>query len=472
MNTTTERHNRLDYVPAGFYSRYQGLVVYTRHKKRIDRNKHTLSVLEQGKHHVVIDSPDRVLMLADNMFHANSSLQTQNWHEMQLLSHYHTGGNDLPLQYVMTNYTESLGVRENQDTSSCRNNVQMRTTQVIADSGGYQLKVGDYDFIDPLTEVKWLNANADLSMVLDIPCNQINDLELVLKCATIQKNNTEVWLENKRPSLELINIFHGIDHKTLQKFRAITENPAIDRVAIGGVGLVDMYTGVDLAVSTLLSLQDYKHHHFLGITDRKLLVLFMYMSKLGFSKHITFDSTSASRLAAYKNFLHLPISEKGIKIEEDFGCKNNYVSSHSRLACNCPVCSSVVYEDVLRSVRGNVIDSLLGLHTHYIYNDWVQTTQDVIQDNDSVTIKKFLDYQFGRSKARDLHVLMDYLDEIKLSGLRKAKDKFSYHFKRTKTLFTNTTKSNFGLDEAETEAPIDYKHIRKVVANYEKYHGT
>jgi hypothetical protein len=462
--------NMIGYCPAGYYSRYQGLVAYTRYKSRVDRTKHTLSVLEQGKHHVIIDSPDRVLMLADNMFHANSSLQTQNWHEMTCLSHYHQAGQDLPLRYVMTNYTESLGVRENHDTDSCRYPLPDRGTQIIADSGGFQLSMGDYDFIDPLDEIHWVNKNADLSMVLDVPCSRVSDMALTDRCATLQKNNTLLWLEHKRKDLELINIFHGSDLKAVAHYRKIVEHPDIDRVAISGIGFFDVITGIDRAISLLLDLQDYKHHHFLGITDRKLLVMLMYISKLGFSKHITFDSTSASRLAAYKNFLHLPISEKGIKIEEDFGCKNNYVSSHSKLACCCPVCSVVVYEDVLRSVRGNVIDSLLGLHTHYIYNDWVQTTQDVIQDNDSATIKKFLDYQFGRSKARDLHVLMDYLDEIKESGLRKAKEKFGYHFKRTKSLFT-TTKANFGLDEAESEAPIDYEHVRKVVANYEKYHN-
>ncbi len=315
------------FCPAGLKLRaFGGMSVHTKYHSR---NRNTGFVIKsQDKGHLWVDTPDRELFIADQSMTATCQYPV-GFDECTNLSHFHANaGKDLGLEYIMINYTDHL--TRNPGMAVRKTSALGTGTGIIVDSGGFQISRGDMDFIDPEQEIDWYNRNADLGMLLDIPTH---DDSLAIRAAKIQREVIKLWLKKKRPDLELINILHG-SGDTLKRYLEVVDHPKIRRLAFGGMFFVSMMQTIEKIVETVLDTPDYLHHHVLGVTHRGVMILLMYMAKVGLSPLITCDSSSALQLSCYRTLYLYHRIEESIFMQ-DMGEKGNYLAGQARLSCNC-----------------------------------------------------------------------------------------------------------------------------------------
>ena len=84
--------------------------------------------------------------------------------------------------------------------------------KMLCDSGGWQIKSGASDYVDPHKVIEVYNACADAGMALDYPPRRDVDTtsEVFRILAKIQKGHNAIFLAKRREGLELINVAHGV----------------------------------------------------------------------------------------------------------------------------------------------------------------------------------------------------------------------------------------------------------------------
>lgn len=453
------------FVPAGLKMRaFGGMSVHTKYHARNRGNG--FSIKSQSKGHIWVDTQDRELFIADQSMTATGQYPT-GFDECTNLSHFHAhSGKDLGLEYIMINYTDHL--TRDLGMAVRKTSALGKGTGIIVDSGGFQISRGDMDFIDPEEEIEWYNRNADLGMLLDIPTH---DDALAMRAAKIQREVIKLWLKKKRPDLELINILHG-SGDTLKQYLEVVDHPKIRRLAFGGMFFVSMMQTIEKIVETVLDTPDYLHHHVLGVTHRGVMILLMYMAKVGLSPLITCDSSSALQLSCYRTLYMYHRVEESIFMQ-DMGEKGNYLAGQARLPCNCPVCSTLVYADTFRNLKGDIPDALVCMHNVYTFNDWAQHMNKLVMSESKDAIKKSLEQQFtvgyGAQVVKTLKAGLDYIDYAKEHGAAKARQKFNAHFPHQSKLFTRS----LGVDDigGEEDYEEELSHTELVLQTYEELFG-
>ena len=432
-------------------------------------------VIENSKNHVWVDTPDRELYITDQTLLENGAYP-EGFHEFSNLSHIHADpSSDLGLDYVMLNYTDHM---TRYSEARIRSNSVQKGSRILADSGGFQLAHADYEFLDPAVEIDWLNRNADLAMVLDIPIESNKTKDLLRRSATIQKANTDLWMKKKRKDLELINIGHGIGEEFM-RYHDIVFEPGIDRIAFGGVFYTGLFPAIHNALYVMLHTKDhYKHHHILGVTHRGAMIALMYIAKLGLSKLITCDSSSALQLSCYRTLYLYNRMEESLYMQ-DLGNKGNYSTGIAKLPCGCPVCSTLVYADTFRELKGDIPDALVCMHNVYAFNDWVKHNMSFIERESKEKIKSTLTDQFktgyGMQGVKDMHALLDFIDMAVSDGLEKARKRYDRYFYKVKPLVPPSMLTEqerlTRLEEAHEEEPTTDEWAEIVLENYEEYYG-
>lgn len=461
--------DKFNFCPAGLKLRaYGGLGCYTKYHPV---SRAGFQVKESSKHHIWVDTPDRELFITDQTL-LSSPNHPEGFHEFTNLSHIHANSSsDLGLHLIMLNYTDHM---DRYADASIRAVGSTKGSRIVVDSGGFQLSRGDYSFIDPKDEIDWLNRNADLAMVLDVPTD---DPKLIKRAAIIQKHNTKLWMQEKRDSLELINIGHGVGDSFL-RYHDIVYDERIDRIAMGGLFYMGLFHAMYNILFTMLNTnKHYKHHHVLGVTHRGAMIALMYMAKLGLSPHITCDSSSALQLSCYRTLYLYNRMEESLYMQ-DLGNKGNYSTGVARLPCNCPVCSTLVYADTFRELKGDIPDALVCMHNVHTFNHWVQHNLSFVENESKDAIKDSLTTQFkvgyGMQGVKDMHALLDFIDMAVNDGLEKARKRFDRYFYTVKPLVPSTMLSEqerlTRLEEGEAPKTAEYEWTDGVLSQYEKYH--
>ncbi len=460
------------YTPAGIKLRaYGGLGVFTKYHKMQGPG---FSIKESSKHHIWVDTPDRELFITDQTLSEHAHYP-EGFHEFSNLSHIHSHpSRDLGLKYVMLNYTDHVSRYGN--AAVRRLGAHVEGSKIFVDSGGFQLAHQDLDFIDPAKEIEWLNKNADLAMVLDIPTD---DKRFIKRSARIQKLNNDLWLKSKREDLKLINIGHGIG-EDFMRYHDMVFDQRIDRIALGGVFFMGLFPAMYNILYVMLHTNEhYKHHHILGVTHRGAMMALMYMAKLGLSPMITCDSSSALQLSCYRTLYLYNRMEESLYMQ-DLGNKGNYSTGIAKLPCGCPVCSTLVYADTFRELKGDIPDALVCMHNVYAFNDWVQHNLEFIDKEPKDKIKESLTGQFkggyGMQGVKDMHALLDFIDMAVSDGLEKARKRYDRYFYQVKPLVPSTMLTEqerlMKLEEGVQEAvDVPDEWTEQVISNYEKYHG-
>jgi hypothetical protein len=453
------------FMPAGLKFRaYSGMGAYIKYHAR---RASGFRVIEQTKNHIWVDTLDREIFITDQTLLAHAHYPT-GFDEFVNLSHFHAkAGSELGLDYVMINYTDHMRWP---DQAMRKTTALGNGTALVTDSGGFQIVKGDLDWIDPVKEIEWMNSNTDLAMLLDVPTQ---DPAYITRAAHVQKHVIDLWQGSKRPDLELINIVHG-QGTGMRKYLDIVETDGIDRIAFGGMFWIGFMNSVHRIVSAILMTPDYKQHHVLGVTHRGIMMLLMYMSKLKMSPQITCDSSSALQLSCYRTLYLYNRIEESIFMK-DMGEKGNYVTGYGKLPCNCPICSTLVYADTFRNLKGDIPDALVCMHNVYAMNDWVRHTDVMVQAEDKKTIKESMRLQFengyGASFVKLMHAAMDYIDYAVEHGADKARKKYDMYFPSQKKLFSTGALGipNPEGDDAPPEENVS--HTEAVLQRYESYFG-
>jgi hypothetical protein len=239
---------------------------------------------------------------------------------------------------------------------------------IFGDSGGYQLKRKS-EFIDPQSVAEYYNDNVDYGMVLDFPLLDAYVWQNLEQSAHIQKENIDIMLAHLRPSVNLVNIAHGIKPKHRRKFLEIVHHPEITSMAISKSSYSEGITPfIDGVLSFVTDLREkygphYKHLHILGLSDNKTFIPIMRMAALGLfgDIKITMDSSTHLQMAISKSFFNWRHSTENYSPLQ-YGNDGNFPSPMQRCPCNCPVCSAVGWVDAYNLLPGNSVTTFLLMH--------------------------------------------------------------------------------------------------------------
>jgi len=429
------------FTPAGlFYPSHGGIGIYIKYGKYPNK----LVLKEQSPRHLWFQCPDRELYLVANSHYGDCVYPTEGTYDeyvdLSLFNDY--AASDMGVGFWMVNYVQSIG-KESRTHNSRPRALGPSYSQVISDSGGYQILTGRYDFFDPKEIVRWYNKNCDIGLVLDTPTNVIRP-GLYEKLAKIQKRNTEIMLDHKRPDLELMNIFHGAFAEDKKRFREICETDEIDRLAFGGAYFNSIMASIDAIVEIIVTGKSYKHYHVLGVANILQAVMLMRIASLGMANLITSDSSTSLQEALSKGY-HMQPSITEPPRYMQIGNKVNIPSLPKELPCNCPACRAIRYTDVM-GISGGPMWQALYYHNLYSVNRYMRSMNEIVQTTTTPELKKLLMSQF---KSRRVGVeesirTLDYIDTVADQSLDSARKKYAYYLgsmvykTKESVLFTDT----------------------------------
>ena len=468
------------WVPAAVQFRQMGGAgIYIRYAK----NPNRIVVKERGEGYTIMQCPDRDLIITTNQHKLNAYRPMQGTYD----EYVHLGAfndelvEDLNPEYFMVNYTADMG-RESH--SAHTRGTKKFGTKIISDSGGFQLFQQRIEYLDPIEVVKWYNTNCDLGLILDIPTS-IRDYDLCERTAKVQARNTELMMQNKVDSLELMNIFHGSTKEQKAMFRGYVERDDIDRLALGGFYTGTILNSIDLLCEEIFTGKKYKQYHILGVANPLQVLLFIRMAHKGFAPLITCDSSTFLRKAITKEYHCFPTTHSTPKFIV-CGDTGGYVPSpFAVLPCTCPVCSAIKYCDVMMSLSGNMSIVMMSYHNMYSMTAYYNTMKDLMR-LDTKELKVVLKSQFGvgnntRSGYTELIRGLDFLDQIEELGLAKARKNFQYYLntmmiapvvqsRSTGQIFSGDGELDDSLvaeDDIEAANHQGYESVDRILSRYE-----
>ncbi|QJT70972.1 TGT domain-containing protein [Vibrio phage vB_VcorM_GR7B] len=446
--SSTPQPGEYNLVPAGLFSvNHSGMGLYVRYCK----NPNRIDVVEMSPRHVYIKCPDRDLYLVSAAHHASHLRPSAGTYDKYVnLSLFHDlNAVDHDIPYYMVNYTQSLG-KEDKSHGNRRLDprpIGEKQSKIISDSGGFQILMGRTEYIDPLQIIQWYNENVDVGLILDIP-TFVNKDGLLDRLARIQQKNTQIMLDNKRDTLELMNIFHGHTPEDVRKFREITEHPDINRLAFGASYLDTVMSSLGKIAEMMHTGKKYDQYHMLGVANLKQVYPLIYMAKKGFAPEISSDASTWLQESTSKGYYHQEhISEPPgfIKMFD----KVNAPSPYNTLPCNCPVCSNIKYTDALSVINGNVTTFLMAHHNMYAYNNVVQAMKGIMAEASLKEIKELVARQFRTRSGKDEALKsFDFIESISEHGVDSSYKKFGYYLNSMKSNMSSN-KTLFGKEEED-----------------------
>lgn len=417
---------RYSWIPAGInYKRDGGTGIFIKY----GRYPNKVIVRERGPGYVWLQCPDRELIVTSNLHYAHGFYpMASNFDEYVHLGIFndHLFADAAP-EFFMVNYTSEIG----KEHSSHRTRTIRKTdgVKIVSDSGGYQLFQQRLEYLDPVEIVRWYNDNADIGIVLDIPSG-LTLTEDYRRLGQIQRNNTELMVQNKADSLELMNIVHGPTSEIRNVFRGLVERPDITRLAIGGAYMGTVLNSIDYLYNEMhASDLEYTQYHVLGVSNPLQVILLMRMAAKGFAPLITSDSSTFLQHGIAKSYFTFT------QVHETFGfvgCgdNNGYQPSVAAcLPCSCPVCSALKYADALYSVNSNSITQVFLYHNIFAMRQYFDAMSDLCATLETRDLKDLLKKQLtsGRSGYEEAIRGIDYIDVIQQEGVAAARKRYKFY---------------------------------------------
>lgn len=471
---------KFSYIPSGvFYENHSGVGAYIKYLKGQKMNP--VTIVEQYPSHTWIKAPDREVVLPWQT-HMPHAFVPEGFHEYVQCSPTHTVcTDDYYLDGYMVNYhqQEDKGVHKSA-RHRARNPRREGELLIVSDSGGFQIMGGKADFVSPDKLTKWYGENVDMGVVMDLPV--FLNSKYLERSAYIQKANTDYMLEHKTDELELLNIFHGFTDEDTKMFSEIVDDPRINNLAVGGAYFLTTLQSVDRLVGITQKYRPFNMYHVLGVSRITQVVLFMRMAALGIAPLITCDSSSWIQAGITKGYMHHPaIGEPMRSIQ--FGDTDNFPTEFNLLPCNCPVCSSIKYADVLRTLGGTSMPFLISYHNFWAMNQYFHAMEKLTRTLDSKSLKELLALQFkGRNQVLADETIrgIDYLDCVVEHGLEEARRRYRPYLKKSMVnALSGFSRSIFDSEDAEMKEIMltadknqaEYAaRIDKVMANYVQWH--
>lgn len=210
--------------------------------------------------------------------------------------------------------------------------------KMLADSGGWQIKSGAADYVDPHAIIATHNACAHIGMALDYPPRRDVDTtnEVLSLLSKIQVRHNEVFLAKRRPDLELINVAHGVASEQWKAWiDAVDTKEGFQGWAISEDSNKDPFCVLRGAA---ILYRDYgirdQRVHLFGISGPLMVPVAAWLSR--YFPNLTSDSSSWQG-ARYGNYLY---SSNGALRILKIGWKDPEISDGTPVTpyCDCTFC--------------------------------------------------------------------------------------------------------------------------------------
>lgn len=437
---------------ATLYRNFGGIGAYIKYKGG-PTNK--ITIKEQSNTHVWFVCPDReIVIVRNNHFIGQAFYPWADSFDAYVdftLFHDDTS-KGIGIEYIMTNYAHSAGSKNSRLPCTLE---QHERIQVLSDSGGLQLARGVKDVIHPKTLIEFYNNNADAGMVLDLPLF-FSDPAIAKKAALQQKKNVQVMLDNSK-GVELINIFHGQTIEEREMFRSIVETPQINRVAIGGIANRMPVSATNAICETLGGKQKYKQYHVLGIYTAELVPLMVKLANSGLDVHITSDSTSHIQSASNKAY-HFQFDVYHNMKRIAIGNRASFENTCRTLPCQCPVCSTIKYMDILGFGSHRYVMELLSIHNAYEMMRYAKGLEEFCLNHTSKDYNRLVEQHVRKSSMNaEMRGALDFIDLYAAKGLKAAQNKYGKHLNNRKTTEVVVNRSLFSTEDPVQDRDEDRK---------------
>ena len=237
--------------------------------------------------------------------------------------------------------------------------------RIFADSGGFQIRQGVTDFVDPDMLIDFYNASTDIGIGLDVPMHPLLYDDFLARMAHVASRNNRYIKKGLSKEVALYDLNHGMDLKDRKVFLDVTEQyDPNDGIALAGTSskargeygvaahIVNGVVGIAYVLAR--SKNRYSTAHILGTTTPLYMFAFHFMTKTGFFPHITSDSSTYAQ-AAMMNTQLTSLPGHSIMYRNPLPKGDLLYKS----PCGCPVCSMSKYaHHLFINARANMVHSL------------------------------------------------------------------------------------------------------------------
>jgi tRNA-guanine family transglycosylase len=295
-------------------------------------------------------------------------------------------------------------------------------TVVISDSGGYQVmsfgKKGNPIKVTQMQVLRWMEANSDIGMNLDVP--PVGDFNAALK----QSAENFLFFESNRLNYDfkLYNILHGRTLDQIKQWYRCVKDFQFDGWAIG----VHPSTNVYLKVLAYLYLIEngeespLTNTHFFGVSGPANMISLVMLAKR-FDASLTFDSSSWSWGQRFRDWWFPLDVRHCIRLGRLF--KNTM----NDIPCDCPVCQRMTIGELYHQTDP-MTPLLLSYHDLYQYIESNRMINCMVDDEDT-----FREY----SRSLGEQSLVDTINSMFVDY--EAKD-VSFVYEKYKPLFSELPK--------------------------------
>lgn len=439
---------------ATLYRNFGGYSVYVKYKSN---DPHKITVKQTTKDYIWFVCPDRELVIVRNNQEMDAFYPYgDSFDEVVDFNLFNDSvSKALGIEYIMTNYAHSTNSVNSRLGASLPPDERI---QVLSDSGGLQLARGLKESIHPVELMEFYNQNADAGMVLDLPLF-FSDPVIAKKAAYQQRANVEAMLAVGK-GVELINIFHGQSPEERAMFRDIVEMPEIPRLALGGIYGYLPLSSVNAIYNTISGKQQYKQYHVLGIYTSEMVPL---MVKLAHSAgvHLTSDSSSHLQSAANKAY-HFQFDIHHNMKRIPIGTRGAEGNSMRYLPCQCKVCTTLKYTDILGFGDNRHTTELLAIHNAFEMTRYAKSLHETCLHSTPREFNNLVGIQLKRnSLLAEVKGALEFIDIAGEYGIPEAQLKYKAFIGRRKSLGEAVNPGLFGegsegtgIDEGQRKAAI------------------
>ena len=449
---------------ATLYRSFAGLTVYVKYKS----GSNTIKVKRRGTGYLWLECPDRELVIVKNSYNVDAFYPWANSfdeaYDFNLFND--KAAKALEIEYIMTNFAHSAATKNPRITA--RTDPSQRI-QVLSDSGGLQLSRDVAALIHPERLIEFYNNNVDAGMVLDIPL-VVQDSKIAERAARLQKRNTDIMLAGSK-GVELINIFHGHSDHDRQVYREIVEDERINRVAMAALHRQGLLTCVDTVYRTIYgSKKRYNQYHALGVYISAYIPLFVKIANTGENPiHLTSDSTSHIQSASNKAYhFQFDIYHNSKRIP--IGSRGSIPNSQKIFPCQCPVCKTLKYMDVLAFGENSFTLELLSIHNAIEMTRYAKQLQEACRSMSSREFNQLVVTQLKRNpELAEVKQCLDFIDIHAEHGIKAARKKYEPFLNRGRVAKNSNAvvKPLFGEMEVEDTAK-KHEHIKNLLSRMEQ----
>lgn len=266
------------------------------------------------------------------------------------------------------------------------------TVQVIGDSGGFQLATGAIKW-DPTfkeTIFKWLEANSDIAMNLDLPPRVTLEGKFQ-ECLDISIENFKYFDKNQSGVTAFLNVLQGNDERTYEYWYSKVKDFNFSGWSFGNCRKVsNLMYALAIMIKNKEFLKPNTHYlHILGASKLYDFFIYEYLQKVmnmytGNQVQVSTDSSSPALMTTYGGYYFDADYRSGAFLTAYFA-RAAAINPDAPLPCklhNCPACAGKTYKDVYDWKTDSYM--YMTNHNMNIFLDAIKSTKTLLQSHDDL----------------------------------------------------------------------------------------